>query len=138
MAFAAVERGVLALQLERALLMRRAVVFRWFVALLVVARRAVGAGGSGGKLAVVLILVALLAALMRDRAMEVAVLVTRRAGQLRVFSQQFELGLIMLEAGGRFGLLPGARRVAAIAAAAEFRFLERPMMRIVVAVLATR
>ena len=138
MAFGAFERGVFALQFEAALRMRRAIEFRRLEALLVMARRAIGASGALGKLSVVRILVALLTALMRNRFMKIRGLVTSGASDVGVLADQLELGLIVLEARVEPRFFPSIRRVAAIAAPAKLRFLKRAAMRVHVAVLASR
>ncbi len=101
------------------------------------ARRAIGARRARFKLTGVWIRVAILAALVVDCTMKVAVAMTLGAGKLLVRLHQGKLRQAVFEVPAWTVLLPTARVVARSASAAELGRLKRTAMWIGVAVLAT-
>jgi len=83
------------------------------------------------------ILVAILAMLMGHRPVEIAVLVALGTGCLGVLAEQWELRIVVIEAGAWSIRDPTARVVASLAATLHFGVLESAAVRIAMAILAT-
>ena len=97
MALSALHRGVLAFQRETALLVLFARVQRRLEAGFCVARHAIAPGRPARELAFMHVLMAIGAFVVRDRLLEIGVLVTHEAAGLGVFSVERELGQVVIE-----------------------------------------
>lgn len=104
--------------------------YGWLETRLVMASRTIRAGRPRCELPLVRILVAGLAAVVRNRPMEIAVLVTAPASQFGVLSNQNELCAVMIEARAWMIAFPAARCVALLAGTLELHILECSAMRV--------
>ena len=88
------------------------------------------------ELAIMRILMAVPAAFMPDRPMEIIALVALIASHLGMLSDQAKLGHVMIEHGHRAILLPAIGGMAAFTLALDLDVLEGIVVRILVAALA--
>ena len=111
----AAKSSVFTIQRERTSRMSRAIKQRRLKTGLIVTFATAGARRTRKELAVVRIRVAVRATGVRHRLVEIAVFVASCAGHLRVLPGQGKLGVVMVEAGTRMGVLPPAGVVARVA-----------------------
>lgn len=136
-ALRAVEFGVTRFEAERRLLMHRAIEQRWLEAVFVVARLAVCTGRTAGELLVVRILMAGRAAVVRDLAMEIGILMTFVTGDVGMLALQSKWGPVVTETGGGdAGATPSGGAVAAVAGASDLGLAKGAAMRVFVTALA--
>lgn len=130
-------RFVLSGEREGGLRVPVAIEARWFEPVFGVAGGAVRPRNARYELPAVGIFMTVLAAVVRQRPMEIRTLVARRAGECCVLSPQCEFRGVVIEARTWTAVLPSAGIVAAFASFVRTYFLERSAMRIRMTILAT-
>lgn len=129
---------VFALQFERTLLVVFDRVQRRLETLLVMARAAIAASRPSRKLTLMDVLVAIDTERVWDSLTEVAIRVALKAGNLAMLTKQRELRSIVIEPGVRLQGFPSRGHVAISTSAPERSVFKRSLMRVSVAVIATR
>ena len=99
---------------------------------------AIAPGGAVRELAFVNVFVAIGALLVRDRLLEIGILVAHEAASLGMFSMQRELGLIVVKSGFRAHGFPACGDMARLAGAFKRSIYEGTAMRIRMAALTAR